>query len=65
MFKVMLNCVYCDTPLRSRSKGKDWKTRMLHVKCFKETGYNYYQLKRLFPQRVKAFFSLVNINGSE
>lgn len=58
MSKNRVECVNCECFLREKTRrGNDFDNRMLCYNCYKEHGWNYHDLKRLFPEKVKEFFN--------
>jgi len=55
--KVRVKCVRCDCFLREKTRaGNDFSNRMLCHSCYKDTGYGYYMLKQMYPEKVAKFF---------
>ena len=66
MSKNRVNCINCDCFLREKvRRNNDFKNRMLCYNCFKATGWTYYNLKRLYPEKVKEFFKNQNEENNE
>jgi len=55
--KCKIKCVKCDCFLREKvRRDNDFENRMLCYKCYKDTGWSYRDLKRIYPEKVNQFF---------